>query len=247
MAALNWGVERKFIDSNPLSHLKRLSERDSNKKVRYLTDDERTRLFAALDEREARLRIGRESHNEWLDERGKELLPTLDGGFADYLKPLILLAMNSGIRKSDILALTWGDVDFDNELISFVAGKTEDSSGEMLHIPMNETIINTLTAWRKQSADTSKEALIFPSTKKKGAQIVSIKRAWGTLLKNAQIVNFRWHDLRHDFASQLVSRGTDLNTVRELLGHSDMKMTLRYAHLAPENKLKAVKLLDAVK
>ena len=71
-----------------------------------------------------------------------------------------------------------------------------------------------------------------------------VKTAWLALMKDAAIEGFNFHDLRHTFASNLVMAGADLNTVRELLGHADMTMTLRYAHLAPEHKQATVDLLS---
>ncbi|MCY1552644.1 Tyrosine recombinase XerD [compost metagenome] len=73
--------------------------------------------------------------------------------------------------------------------------------------------------------------------------MTDVKTAWLELLKNAGVEDFRWHDMRHDFASRLVMAGVPLNTVRDLLGHSDIKMTLRYAHLAPDSKAAAVELI----
>jgi hypothetical protein len=63
--------------------------------------------------------------------------------------------------------------------------------------------------------------------------VVGFQTAWETVLKRARISNFRWHDLRHHFASRLVQNGVPLNTVRDLLGHGSVGMSLRYAHLAP--------------
>ena len=77
--------------------------------------------------------------------------------------------------------------------------------------------------------------------------LTSIKSSFSSLLKRAGIKNFRFHDLRHTFASKLVMASVDLNTVGELLGHSDIKMTLRYAHLAPEKKREAVERIVASK
>jgi site-specific recombinase XerD len=108
---------------------------------------------------------------------------------------------------------------------------------------MNKVSFDTLTRWRKQMKHTAPGSLVFPSPQT-GEIMGDCRTAWENLLERAQINNFRWHDMRHDFASQLVMRGVDLNTVRELMGHADLKMTLRYAHLAPNAKMRAVELLE---
>ena len=88
------------------------------------------------------------------------------------------------------------------------------------------------------------KGLVFSNSN--GGLFNNVKKAWSGILADAEIQNFRWHDMRHHFASKLVMVVVDLNTVRELLGHADIKMTLRYAHLAPEHKAKAVaKLVEA--
>jgi site-specific recombinase XerD len=111
------------------------------------------------------------------------------------------------------------------------------------YVPLNDLAFETISRWRDQSKKASPSSLVFPSPQT-GKVMDNCNTAWEHVLKRAQIDNFRWHDMRHDFASQLVMAGIDLNTVRELMGHADLKMTLRYAHLAPENKMQAVKVLD---
>lgn len=101
---------------------------------------------------------------------------------------------------------------------------------------MNDEAFDTLEKWCEQNSHQNN--LIFPN--KDGDKFDNVKKAWAGLLKTAGMANFRWHDMRHHFASRLVMSGVDLNTVRELLGHSDIKMTLRYAHLVPEHKAEAV-------
>ena len=97
-----------------------------------------------------------------------------------------------------------------------------------------------LKAWRTQ---TTSDELVFPS--KHNIPFDNVKKGWANILKKAIITKFRWHDMRHHFASKLVMAGGDLNTVRVLLGHSDITMTLRYAHLGPEHKANAVAKLVA--
>lgn len=78
---------------------------------------------------------------------------------------------------------------------------------------------------------------MFPNKSyKNGLPLKGYPDIWGELSEESQIANYRFHDLRHHFASKLLMANLDSNTLRELLGHSDLKMTLRYAHLAPEHK-----------
>jgi site-specific recombinase XerD len=241
-AAINWAVKRNIIENNPITKLERLSEEDTVSKVRYLTKEERVRLMAALETREEDIRKGRESHNEYLEVRGLKKLPEINSDLsADHLKPLVLLSLSTGIRRNSLLSLEWRDVNFDEKTIMVRAATSK--SGKQYYAPMNKIAFETLTSWHNKAKRTSPGSLVFPSPQT-GKKMGDCRTSWENLMKAANIENFRWHDMRHDFASQLVMKGVDLNTVRELMGHADLKMTLRYAHLAPSVKMKAVELLE---
>lgn len=227
--ATEWG----YLETNPLSKLKALKV-DQNPKVRYLSQDEERQLRIALTEREAELKQERLKGNQWREERAYEKLPEFsDDEFADHLMPMILISMNTGLRQGELFNLKWDMVDLDNRSIMISGEITKNSSSR--YIPLNDEAFGTFNKLYNQG---DKVGLVFAS--KNNQPFNTVKRSWGTLLKRANIYQFRWHDLRHHFASKLVMAGVDLNTVRELLGHSDIKTTLRYAHLAPEHKINAV-------
>ena len=232
--AIEWG----FLKDHPMKKIKKI--REDNSKVRYLSDDERTALMNALDAREERIRTQRDSYNAWARERGYDERPDFRAvPYADYLKPMVLLSLNTGMRQGEVFALDWNEVNIEQKLLTVRAENAK--SGKARHIPLNDTILNMLTKWRSQ---TSSKGLVFPSPRT-GGKFDNVKKGWTELLKDAKISSFRWHDMRHDFASKLVMAGADLYVVKELLGHSTIQMTERYAHLAPSAKAAAVRLLDA--
>ncbi|MCJ8295224.1 MAG: site-specific integrase [Colwellia sp.] len=178
-----------------------------NSKVRYLSKDEEARL--------------------------RENLQTCD---TDFLEAIVILALNTGMRKGELLSLEWNHINFDNKIVTIDFQNAK--SGNTRHLPLNTQAFNTLKQWQQET-----DGIGFVFKDKNNAQLKDFPYVWGALLDEAQITNFRFHDLRHHFASKLVMASVDLNTVRELLGHSDLKMTLRYAHLAPEHKAAAVNLI----
>ena len=227
--AVEWG----HVSANPLTKLK--PSKLDNGIVRYLSIEEEKRLHEAIDQRETKIRDGRARANVWRAERGYPLFPDLAVvAYVDHVKPMALLSLHTGIRWGELVQLTWDHVNFDNAMIT-VLGRTA-KTGKTRHIPLNAVALGVLNGWKQQTGKTS--GLVFQGADGKARN--NIKKAWCNLLKTANIGNFRWHDMRHDFASKLVMAGEDLNTVRELLGHSDLKMTLRYAHLSPEHKASAV-------
>lgn len=156
-----------------------------------------------------------------------------------HLKPIVITALNTGMRKSEILGLKWDNVDLKAGFILLNQDQTKNS--ERKEIPMNQTLRETLQSISKR--DDVRYVFHDPIS---GKRYGDVKRSFKTALQKAEIRDFKFHDQRHCFASHLVMAGIDLTTVKELMGHKDFKMTLRYAHLAPSHKIKAVNVLDNV-
>ncbi len=235
-AALAKAVEWKLLDAHPLRDIKPLKT-DRCGVVRYLTKDEEKRLRTALAARDAQIIEGRDSGNLWRKQRSYDLLPAITGPYGDHLTPAILLTINAGLRRGELLCLTWDAVNLKANIMT-VKGETAKSSTTR-HVPLNKEARDVLTAWKKQSDGTG---LVFPA--RDGGKLDNMKKSWAGVLAEAKITGFRWHDTRHSFASRLVMAGADLYVVKELLGHSTIATTEKYAHLAPEHKQAAVALLD---
>lgn len=228
--AYKWG----FLEINNLGKLT-LCKVENELRVRYLSIDEENRLRECLKARDIINRTKRTNANKWREARSYKLMPNLYGSvYFDYLEPMVILSLNTGLRRGELLKLVWDDINLSEKILTVRAANSK--SRKVRYIPLNDEAALVISNWRGSVA--SDKGFVFAN--KDGKPYVSIKKAWMKILSKAEISNFRWHDLRHAFASKLVMRGVDLNTVRELLGHSDLQMTLRYAHLAPEHKAKAV-------
>jgi integrase len=231
-AALEWGVYQGTITENPLAKLRRLPEEgisdeaDSREIIRYLSDDERSRLYDALESREKKIRAARNIPDSV--------------AFADHIKPMVIISLTSGIRKGSLFGFLWSDIDFDNNTLTLRPSNVKSKKKTIL--PMSADTKATLLKWKEQ---TGNDGLVFKSPVT-GTMLTNVKKAWAGVLKEAKIENFRWHDMRHDFASRLVMSGVDLFHVQKLMGHSDISMTQRYAHLAPNDLQRAIDAIDSM-
>ena len=121
---------------------------------------------------------------------------------------MVVVALNTGMRKSEILNLEWERVNFSRGVIQLETTK----NGSRREIPMNQAV----------------------QSRAPGCSPRSVRTAFEGALERAGVKNFHFHDLRHTFASWLTMKGRPLREVQELLGHKSIRMTERYSHLAPE-------------
>jgi integrase len=170
------------------------------------------------------------ARDRWLTlEEEKLLLEKAPNPF--WLRPLLIVALHTGMRRGEILNLIWKDVDFNRRLVTVQKSK----NGEKRSIPMSLTLLNTLRAFGKVIDITGK---VFPIS------VRSLREGFDKAVSKAAFENFHFHDLRHTFATRLVQAGVDLYKVKELLGHKTIIMTMRYAHHCSESLRSSIEVLD---
>jgi integrase len=157
-----------------------------------------------------------------------------------WLQEIVLFALNTGMRQDEILSLEWPNADLFRKTILVVKSK----NGEKRTIPMNQRVFELLKA--KARANQNDTKTVFAS--EAGTKILrrNLMRAFYNAMDRAKIADFKFHDLRHTFATRLAQSGIDLYMISKLLGHKDIKMTQRYSHHHPDSLRNGVEVLDKI-
>jgi len=157
---------------------------------------------------------------------------------SDWLRPILIAALHTGARRGDLLGLSWKDVDMDHKLLVFRNTKTGDDRP----VPISDTLVSTL----KELPSRFGEGVVFVGAGGQPVNVEALRTAWRRAVRSAGIGRCRFHDLRHSAASFMVQAGVPLYDVSKILGHRDVRMTQRYAHLAPDHLRGAVAALDRI-
>ena len=206
------------IDRNPADQVE--VKRPDDQRDRYLSEDELRRLKVALDEK-----IYRKGTNDF------------NKTFC-RLRMIVLIAVTTGMRMSEIFGLKWSDVMYNEGLL---AVRAKLKGGKMRYVPMPPELADELRRFTPQPANNvlyiagNNHEQIFPPKEGAKGERQRVEGSFEDLLERADIQNFRFHDLRHTFASWYMMNGGDLYELAKILGHSNIKMTERYAKLARQH------------
>jgi len=187
--------QRGYLNDNPVRLAPSLTE--NNKRVRYLSDDERKRLLSAC------------KASEW-----------------DKLYLLVLMAITTGARLGELQGLHWHEIDFSANTATLPHTK----NGEIRILTLPEKTLSELKRFREVS-----QRLVFAS-EVKWRKPFEFRKHWNKALKQANIEDFKFHDLRHTCASYLAMNGASLQEIAQVLGHKNLQTTMRYTHLSIEHK-----------
>lgn len=230
-AVLSKAVEWDFLEHHPLAGLRKLKT-DTSSKPRTLTDDDRVKLFAALEERDYRLADERRSANSWREGRRYPLLRELTY-YGDHLTPIVMTAYHTGMRRGEIFSMQWSDLDLKGQLITIRAENAKTSQTRI--VPVNEPLLDVLTKWREQVGGD--EGYVFPG--RQGARMNNFNNSWEKLRRDRGLWQVRFKDFRSDFGSRLANNGVDLSVTQRLLGHSSPVVTMRYYVTIKEGTLRS--------
>ncbi|MBI3393781.1 MAG: site-specific integrase [Nitrospirae bacterium] len=158
-----------------------------------------------------------------------------------WFREVITFAVNTGMRQGEILSLRWSSVDLFRRTVTVERSK----NGEKRTVPINEAVLTILK--EKSRVRSLKADLVFHSEAHTAIDPANLRHVFGKALEKAKIEDFRFHDLRHTFATRLVQAGVDMYKVQRLLGHKTPTMTQRYAHHSTESLRDGVEVLDRVR
>jgi len=224
-----WGL----VEVNRIRKVKLF--RENNSRIRFLVEEEIERLLKACKDNtiEYDLKKGR-----WkkIEKAGKKASGKASKG-NQLLWLAVHIALDTGLRKEGILNLRWSEIDFQRGLIS-----KQVKGDKTVHIPLTSRLKNILKAHKNESKLLS--AYVLTSPRNHGRPIVDLKKGFHAALKRARIEDFRFHDLRHTFATHFLRNTKDFRALQEILGHSDYRMTLRYSHVLDDHKREAMEAFE---
>lgn len=168
----------------------------------------------------------------------KRLMDACRNSNNKLLLPIVVLAISSGPRLGNILNLKWQDVDIFQERIILEITKNDETQSLPL-VSLAKSLLTDLEKNKIEGVD-----LVFPA-EKDPTKPVSIRKAWEAAVKEAELINFRFHDLRHTAASFLAMNGASLLEIAAILGHKTLEMVKRYAHLTDNHTTLVVSSMNS--
>jgi integrase len=238
-------ITARAIEDYKLRRLESVSQSTLNRELNTIKSMFKMALeWGYLEESPAKtvkwLRTPREHPRYLTEEDATKFLKAAKESDNQHLYAIVAVALHTGMRRGEILRLQWRDIDFKRRKITVASRDGEHTKNyESRMVPLHRFLVGVLGRHPRRLDSP------YLFCNEKGEPFADVDTSFRNAWKRSGVSYFRFHDLRHTFASWLVMKGADLRTVQELLGHKDIRMTLRYAHLAPDHMRRVVDILDS--